>query len=271
MGPARVAGIGVDDVLVRGWSPTPAAARRCRCWRTRWSSWPRAWGAAGGCRRSGTTAIGGVSGALSGQADAAWPTRARRWPQPRRGGRGLLRLVTVDEDGRPTRWRVASAELPEPVRAELAAFVGRRLLTTDETWTAWSVARWRTRRSCGVATAGRRDRERPGVALRARREVEHAAAEWAATGRARRRLWRGGPARRRAGEPRRRLPGRQSERPLAWLTRRVPRGRTDRPRRLPRGSSCTRAAATTRRLRGSRSPSCPGCSRSPSSRRVSPS
>jgi hypothetical protein len=44
---------------------------------------------------------------------------------------GLLRLVTVDEQGRPTRWRVDRAELPEPVRRELDAFVARRLLTTD--------------------------------------------------------------------------------------------------------------------------------------------
>ena len=43
----------------------------------------------------------------------------------------MLRLVTVDEQGRPTRWRVRRDELPDPVAAELDAFVARRLLTTD--------------------------------------------------------------------------------------------------------------------------------------------
>jgi hypothetical protein len=34
----------------------------------------------------------------------------------------LLRLVTVDEQGRPTRWRVLRDELPEPIVAPVAAF-----------------------------------------------------------------------------------------------------------------------------------------------------
>jgi hypothetical protein len=40
-------------------------------------------------------------------------------------------LVTVDEQGHPTRWRVPRDELPELVTRELDAFVARRLLTTD--------------------------------------------------------------------------------------------------------------------------------------------
>ena len=43
----------------------------------------------------------------------------------------VLRLVTVDEQGRPIRWRVRRDELPGPVATELDAFVARRLLTTD--------------------------------------------------------------------------------------------------------------------------------------------
>ena len=65
--------------------------------------------------------LGGVQGTLTRQADAALAEAAAV------GGRGrdvvvkeLLRLVTVDEQGRPTRWRVPRAELSEPVLAEWA-------------------------------------------------------------------------------------------------------------------------------------------------------
>ncbi len=76
--------------------------------------------------------IGGVQGALTKQADAALAEAVRT------GGRtqeqviaDLLRLVTVDEQGRPTRWRVRKDELLEDTARELDAFVARRLLTTD--------------------------------------------------------------------------------------------------------------------------------------------
>ncbi|HEX2301615.1 MAG TPA: toll/interleukin-1 receptor domain-containing protein, partial [Pseudonocardiaceae bacterium] len=76
--------------------------------------------------------IGGVQGALTRQADAALADAIAV------GGRrhqeviaGLLRLVTVDEQGRPTRWRINRDDLPTQVVSELDAFVARRLLTTD--------------------------------------------------------------------------------------------------------------------------------------------
>jgi TIR domain len=76
--------------------------------------------------------LGGVQGALVGQADAALADALAA------GGRtreqvlaGLLRLVTVDEQGRPIRARADRDQLPAPVLAELDAFVARRLLTTD--------------------------------------------------------------------------------------------------------------------------------------------
>src|SRR5262249_30000297 len=94
--------------------------------------------AAGGRRGGSLSAqrydgIGGGAGALSTEGGKA--VDAGRQRSGRSAGEviaGLLRLVTVDEAGRPTRRRVAYAELPEPVRVELAAFVDRRLLTTDE-------------------------------------------------------------------------------------------------------------------------------------------
>ena len=76
--------------------------------------------------------LGGVQGALTRQADAALADAITT------GGRsreqviaGLLRLVTVDEQGRPTRWVVNRAELPDLVTTELGAFVAGRLLSTD--------------------------------------------------------------------------------------------------------------------------------------------
>ena len=41
------------------------------------------------------------------QADAAWPSRGPAVAARDEVIAGLLRLVTVDEQGRPTRWRVA--------------------------------------------------------------------------------------------------------------------------------------------------------------------
>jgi energy-coupling factor transporter ATP-binding protein EcfA2 len=76
--------------------------------------------------------LGGVKGALTSQADAALTAALTASGRSREQViAGLLRLVTVDEQGHPTRWRVLRGELPDPVAAELDAFVARRLLTTD--------------------------------------------------------------------------------------------------------------------------------------------
>jgi hypothetical protein len=76
--------------------------------------------------------LGGVQGALTRQADAALADASAVTGRRREEViAGLLRLVTVDEQGRPTRWRVPREELPEPVTRELDAFVERRLMTTD--------------------------------------------------------------------------------------------------------------------------------------------
>jgi hypothetical protein len=104
---------------------------------------------------------------------------------------GLLRLVTVDEQGRPTRWRVDRGELPEPVRVELDTFVARRLLTTDTdngtvilgvTHEAFLSA-WPPLAAAITAAAS---------ALRMRQAVEQAAAEWDDDGRPPSRLWERG-------------------------------------------------------------------------------
>ncbi|MGQ0774634.1 MAG: nSTAND1 domain-containing NTPase [Pseudonocardiales bacterium] len=169
--------------------------------------------------------LGGVAGALIRQADAALADALTA------GGRsreqviaGLLRLVTVDEQGRPIRWRVPLAELPEPVITELRTFVTRRLLTsdTDNGTVVIGVAHeaflsaWPPLAQAIAANPS---------ALRARRAVEHAATEWHDNGRPLARLWGSGQlaaavadvgARIRAGNAS--TPGRRD--PARWLPRR---------------------------------------------------
>ncbi|MGH3772030.1 MAG: WD40 repeat domain-containing protein, partial [Pseudonocardiaceae bacterium] len=138
--------------------------------------------------------LGGVQGALSRQADAALAEALTV------GGRrreeviaGLLRLVTVDEQSHPTRWRIPREELPTPVVTELDAFVTTRLLTTDTTNGNGTVvigvtheaflSAWPPLAQAIAANAS---------ALRARRAVEQAATPWHEHGRPRQRLWGGG-------------------------------------------------------------------------------
>jgi hypothetical protein len=74
----------------------------------------------------------GVQGALTRQADTALSEAIAASHRGRREViAGLLRLVTMDDQGRPIRWRVPRDELPGPVIRELDAFVQRRLVSTD--------------------------------------------------------------------------------------------------------------------------------------------
>src|SRR5215470_10254396 len=75
-------------------------------------------------------ALGGVRGALSRQADAALAeATATTGRGPADVLAGFLRLVTINDDGQPTRHRADLASLPSPVRKELEVFVDQRLLT----------------------------------------------------------------------------------------------------------------------------------------------
>ncbi|MGH3993518.1 MAG: hypothetical protein ACRDSN_13785, partial [Pseudonocardiaceae bacterium] len=191
-GPARLAGIGVDDELVARLVADTDTGEALPL--LAFTLAQLAEGVSRGGRLSSAryNQLGGVQGALTWQADAALTDAITA------GGRsrvqviaGLLRLVTVDEQGRPTRWRVHRAELPDHVVTELNAFVARRLLTTDaDNGTA----------VIGVAHEAFLSAWPPLAeaiaenvsALRARRAVEHAATEWDGDGRARERLWGGG-------------------------------------------------------------------------------
>jgi hypothetical protein len=136
--------------------------------------------------------LGGVQGALARQADAALADATAAGGRDRdQVVKDLLRLVTVDEQGHPTRWRVRRDELPDPVTAELGAFVARRLLTTDlddgrvvvgvaheALLSAWPPL------AEAIAAAS--------TALRARRHIEQATDDWAQHGQASDRLWERG-------------------------------------------------------------------------------
>jgi uncharacterized protein YjiK len=175
--------------------------------------------------------LGGVQGALTRQADAALAEALAA------GGRsrqevlaGLLRLVTVDEQGHPTRWRVNREELPQPVRIELDAFITRRLMVTDTDngtvvvgvaheafLTAWPPLA----EAIGAAAS----------ALRMRRAVEQAAADWDQANRPPARLWERGqiaaavadtgarirPGRRSREQPSAGTPRVRRRRPAGWL------------------------------------------------------
>jgi hypothetical protein len=133
-----------------------------------------------------------VQGALTRQADAALADATAATGRRRADViAGLLRLVTVDEQGRPTRWRVARDELPELVIQEVDAFVTRRLVTTDtingsvvvEVAHEAFLSAWAPLvQSITVASS----------ALRSRRAVEQAATEWNDAGRSPARLWERG-------------------------------------------------------------------------------
>ena len=133
--------------------------------------------------------LGGVQGTLASQANAALvAARSKTGRTQAEVLGGLLQLVTVDEQGRPSRRRVDRAGLTEPVRRELDAFVDHRLLTVEvEDGRAWLgvsheavLSGWAPlAQAIGDAAA----------ALRARQTVEQAAADWTQAGRRDAYLW----------------------------------------------------------------------------------
>jgi WD40 repeat protein len=136
--------------------------------------------------------LGGVQGALTRQADAALADALAVSGRSREEViTGLLRLVTVDEQGRPTRWRVNRNELSDPVVSELNCFVARRLLTTDTDTGKVIVgvaheaflSAWAPLAQAITAASS---------ALRARRAIEQAATEWNDESRPPARLWERG-------------------------------------------------------------------------------
>jgi hypothetical protein len=191
-GPARLAGIGIDEALVErlvedtgGGEALPLLA---------FTRSELAEGVGRGMHLSigRYDDLGGVRGALRRQADAALAEAIAAGCRERREViSGLLRLVTVDDEGRPTRWRVARSDLPDPVRVELDAFVARRLLITDaddggtalvEVAHEAFLVEWPPLAEAIAAKT---------AALQMRSSVERAAANWDEASRPGSRLWGG--------------------------------------------------------------------------------
>ena len=129
------------------------------------------------------TEIGGVQGALQRQADAALKeacstTRATRDQVIS----SQLSLVTIDEQGRPTKRHVVLDELSGPVAAQLQPFITRRLLSTEASGERTTVAV--SHEAFLVNWPPLKDEiDAQATALRARRVVENAANDWVASGR----------------------------------------------------------------------------------------
>ena len=181
--PARVAGIGISESLVRrlvddtaGVDGLPLLAFTLQQL------------AEGVTRRQELSQrryedLGGVTGTLIRQADDALAAAVRASGRDADSVvRGLLRLVTVDDGGRPIRLRMPISELSPAGRLEVARFVERRLVATDASGgqaivdvaheaflTAWPP----------LASAVTQH----ATALRTRRRIENTAHEWHAAGR----------------------------------------------------------------------------------------
>ncbi|MGY1680833.1 nSTAND1 domain-containing NTPase [Geodermatophilus sp. SYSU D01176] len=190
--PARLAGIEVDDDLVTRLVADTDSGEALPLLAYTLAELAEGIGRGGRLPTSRYEQLGGVQGALTRQAEGALADATAATGRSRdQVVKELLRLVTVDEHGRPTRWRVPRDELPDQVATELDAFVARRLLTTD---------REDDRVVVGVAHEAFLTAWPPlhaaidaaSTALRARRAVEQAAAEWAAADEPPSRLWERG-------------------------------------------------------------------------------
>ncbi len=191
-GPARLAGITVDDDLVNRLVDDTDSGEALPLLAFTLAQLAEGVGRDGHLSGARYHQLGGVQGALTRQADAALAEASATTGRRREEViAGLLRLVTVDEQGRPTRWRIDRAQLPEPVARELDVFVRRRLLSTDTD---------RDRVVIGVAHEAcltawpplAQAIEENVSALRARRTVEQGAGEWDEDGRPLDRLWERG-------------------------------------------------------------------------------
>jgi WD40 repeat protein len=132
-GPARHAGIGVSDELVARMVADTGSGEALPLLAYVLNQ------LAVGVTRGGALSperydtLGGVRGALSRQADAALADAAATTGRaPGDVLTGLLRLVTITDDGQPTRRRADLHSLPSHTRAEMEIFVNQRLLTIHQ-------------------------------------------------------------------------------------------------------------------------------------------
>jgi WD40 repeat protein len=137
--------------------------------------------------------LGGVQGALIKQADLALAEALARTHRTRdQVLAGLLQLVVVDEQRQPIRWLVDEKDLSAAVRAELEPFTAKRLLIADirdDGTVVLGVSHEAFLSAWPPLAAAITAQE---AALRARRAVELAAAEWDHAGRPPMLLWERG-------------------------------------------------------------------------------
>ncbi|MEV4514205.1 TIR domain-containing protein [Dactylosporangium sp. NPDC049525] len=131
-GPARLAGIGVDEELTERLVADTGDGEALPLLAFTLSELAAGVTRGGHLSAGAYEALGGVRGAVRGRAHDALTAAANAT------GRdedevlaGLLQLIAVDDEGRPARRRVARAELSDQVNAELDCFVARRLLVVD--------------------------------------------------------------------------------------------------------------------------------------------
>ncbi|MGH3900456.1 MAG: TIR domain-containing protein [Pseudonocardiaceae bacterium] len=188
-GPAKLAGITIDDELVARLVADTGSGEALPL--LAFTLNQLAAGVERGDHLSATRyeQLGTVQSALTRQADAALDQACTTTGRGRKEViAGLLRLVTVDEQGRPTRWRVCRDELPDPVARELDVFVTHRLVTTDSDNDRVIMEVAHEKFLTVWAPLSEKIKENVS-ALRARRAIEQAATEWKNKGRAPARLW----------------------------------------------------------------------------------
>jgi len=132
--------------------------------------------------------LGGVTGALRGQAELAMSQRLSAGRTRKEVLDSLLNLVTVDEEGLPARKRVEKDALSAEVREDLDAFDARRLLTTGDLDGRTYVSVAHERFITDWAPLAEAVSEQS-IALRMLRELEQAAVEWDRADRAVDYLW----------------------------------------------------------------------------------
>ncbi|MGH3685514.1 MAG: hypothetical protein ACRDSM_10770 [Pseudonocardiaceae bacterium] len=192
-GPAQLAGITVDDELVARLVADTDSGEALPLLAFTLAQLTKGVGRGGQLSAERYQELGGVQGALTQQADVALVEATKATGRGRKEVlAGLLQLVTVDEQGRPTRWRVTRDELPKPVIRELDVFINRRLLTTTDTDCDIVVIEVAHEAFLTVWEPLADEIKENESALRARRAIEQAATEWQARGRPPARLWERG-------------------------------------------------------------------------------
>ena len=191
-GPARIAGIEVDEALVTRLVEDTGTGEALPMLAFTLSQLTERAGRGDRLSVKRYEKLGGIGGALRQQADAA---RAEARVASGRGSdeviAGLLRLVTVDENGQPTRWRVPRAELPKSALKEMGAFVDRRLVITDTDKSGAALIGVTHESFLSAWPPLAEAIARHATALRMRRAVERAVTDWEHAGRHRSRLWTG--------------------------------------------------------------------------------